>query len=45
MSKKERCGADASGTINREDFGVSFGKSMGFNQEVKLQIQIEALRQ
>ena len=45
QSKKERCGADASGTINREDFGVSFGKQLGFNQQVKLQIQVEALRQ
>ena len=45
QSKKERCGADASGTINREEFGVSYGKNLGFNQEVKLQIQVEALRQ
>ena len=45
QSKKERCGADASGTINREEFGVSFGKPMGFNQEVKLLIQVEGLRQ
>ena len=45
QTKKERCGADASGTINREEFGVSYGKNLGFNQEVKLQIQVEALRQ
>lgn len=44
MSKKEVCGADASAKINREDFGVSFGKQYGFNMDVKLQIQIEAVR-
>ena len=41
MSKKEVCGADASATFNRSDFGVSFGDKYGFKQEVKLQIQVE----
>ena len=41
MSKKEVCGADASATINRADFGVNFGEKFGFKQEVKLQIQVE----
>lgn len=45
MNKKETCGADASATINREDFGVSYGKAYGFNQEVKLAIQIEAVKE
>ena len=36
MSKKEVCGADASATFNRSDFGVSFGDKYGFKQEVKL---------
>jgi len=44
MSKKEVCGADASATINREDFGVSYGKAMGFNMSVKLLISIEAVK-
>jgi polyisoprenoid-binding protein YceI len=44
MTKKEVCGADASATFNRSDFGVSFGDKYGFKQEVKLQIQIEAGR-
>ncbi len=44
MNKKETCGADASATINREDFGVSYGKAFGFKQEVKLQIQVEAVK-
>jgi polyisoprenoid-binding protein YceI len=41
MSKKEVCGADASATFNRSDFGVNFGDKYGFKQEVKLQIQDE----
>ena len=44
LSKKEVCGADASATFNRSDFGVSFGDKYGFNQEVKLQIQVEGGR-
>ena len=42
MTKKEVCGADASATFNRSDFGVSYGDKYGFKQEVKLQIQVEA---
>ncbi len=41
MTKKEVCGADASATFNRSDFGVSYGDKFGFKQEVKLQIQVE----
>ena len=44
MSKKETCGADASGTFNREDFGVSYGKAIGFKMDVKLLISIEAVK-
>ena len=44
MAKKEVCGADASGKINREDFGIAFGKQMGFDMGVNLLIQIEALK-
>jgi polyisoprenoid-binding protein YceI len=44
MSKKETCGADASATFNRSDFGVNFGEKYGFKQEVKLQIQVEGVR-
>ena len=42
MSKKEVCGADASGTFKRSDYGVSYGEKYGFNQDVKLAIQVEA---
>jgi polyisoprenoid-binding protein YceI len=41
-SGKERCGADASAQLNREDFGVSFGKAFGFKMDVTLRIQVEA---
>ncbi len=44
MTKKEVCGADASGQFNREDFGVSYGKQLGFSMDVGLQIQIEAVK-
>jgi polyisoprenoid-binding protein YceI len=44
MIKKEVCGADASATFNRSDFGINFGDKYGFKQEVKLQIQVEAIK-
>lgn len=42
MTKAEFCGADAVGTFNRDEFGVGFGKQMGFKMETKLAIQVEA---
>ncbi|MDN4054160.1 YceI family protein [Massilia sp. YIM B02763] len=45
MLKREVCGADASATFKRSDFGVSYGDSYGFNMDVKLAIQIEAVKQ
>jgi polyisoprenoid-binding protein YceI len=44
MLKKEVCGADASGTFNRADFGVNFGQQYGFKQDVALHIQVEAVK-
>ena len=44
-TKKEVCGANASGRVNRKDFGVSFGEQMGFDMEVGLNIQVEAVRE
>jgi polyisoprenoid-binding protein YceI len=41
MKKKEFCGADATTTIDREDFGITFGKNFGFKMDVKLDIQVE----
>ncbi len=39
---KEVCGADAGAKLNREDFGVAFGKQLGFNMNVTLRISVEA---
>ncbi|MDY6947533.1 MAG: YceI family protein [Pseudomonadota bacterium] len=44
MSKKDTCGADASARINRDEFGVDYGKAYGFKQDVELQIQVEAVK-
>jgi polyisoprenoid-binding protein YceI len=44
MLKREVCGADASGSFSRADFGVSYGQQYGFKQEVLLRIQIEAIK-
>jgi len=41
QTKKEVCGADASATFNRSDFGITFGDAYGFQMWVKLQIQVE----
>jgi polyisoprenoid-binding protein YceI len=43
--KREVCGADAAGTFNRADFGIAYGTKMGFSPEVKLAIQVEAVKQ
>jgi len=42
--KKEHCGADLSGTINRADYGVSYGDKYGFRMDTKLAIQVEGIR-
>ena len=44
MNKVETCGADAYGNFKRSDFGLNFALDMGFSPEVKLRIQVEALR-
>ena len=41
MTKKEVCGADASATFSRSDFGVNYGEAYGFKMGVKLRIQVE----
>jgi len=45
MLKRDYCGADASGSFNRDDFGLSAGKEYGFNMNVDLRIQAEAIAQ
>jgi polyisoprenoid-binding protein YceI len=44
MDKKEHCGADASATLNRADYGIGFGDKYGFKMDVKLGIQVEGVR-
>jgi polyisoprenoid-binding protein YceI len=44
MSKKDVCGADASGSFKRDDFGIDYGKALGFDMNVKLQIEVEAVK-
>ena len=41
VTKKEICGADASASLERSEFGVNYGDSVGFKMWVKLQIQVE----
>jgi len=43
MLKREMCGADAMGTFNREEFGLTAGKDYGFKMDVALRIQVEAV--
>jgi polyisoprenoid-binding protein YceI len=42
--KKEVCGADASGTFSRYDFGVTYGQKFGFKPDVVLHIQVEGVK-
>jgi polyisoprenoid-binding protein YceI len=41
MTHKEVCGADASASFDRSDYGVNFGQAYGFKMWVKLEIQVE----
>jgi polyisoprenoid-binding protein YceI len=43
LFKRELCGADAYGTLQRDQFGLDAGKNWGFRMEVGLRIQVEAL--
>jgi polyisoprenoid-binding protein YceI len=44
MNRKMTCGADAVGTLNRDEFGVDYGKDFGFKMNTKLLITIEAAK-
>src|SRR5258708_27158066 len=44
MLKKQVCGAHASGSFNRADFGVNYGQQYGFNQSLVLHIQVEGVK-
>ncbi|WP_077036961.1 YceI family protein [Pelomonas sp. KK5] len=43
MLKRELCGADASGSFRRDEFGLDVGKDYGFRMDVGLRIQVEAV--
>jgi polyisoprenoid-binding protein YceI len=43
MLKREFCGADASVSFKRDEFGLDAGKAYGFNMDVALRIQVEAV--
>jgi polyisoprenoid-binding protein YceI len=44
MLKREVCGADAFGTLDRADFGINSGQQYGFKMETTLRIQVEAIK-
>ena len=44
LKPRERCGAEASATFDRSEFGIDAGKSFGLDMKVSLQIQVEAVQ-
>ena len=44
MLKRELCGADAFAVFQRDQYGLSAGKDWGFNMDVTLRIQVEAIK-
>ena len=45
MLKREVCGGDFETTIDRTQFGVNYGIDWGFPKNVRLLIQVEAIKQ
>lgn len=45
MLKREVCGGDFEATIDRTAFGMAYGIDWGFPKDVKLVIQVEAVKQ
>ena len=43
LNKRELCGADGSATFDRAAFGLEAGKDYGFDMDVRLRIQVEAV--
>ena len=43
LNKRDWCGADATATFRRDDFGIDAGKDWGFDMDVTLRIQVEAV--
>lgn len=44
LYKRQLCGADASASFDRTDYGLVAGKDYGFDMRVTLRIQVEALK-
>lgn len=44
MVKRETCGGDFEGTIARSEWGITWGLSFGFEDVVKLLVQVEAIK-
>lgn len=44
MNRRMTCGADAAATFNRDEFGVDYGKALGFRMATRLLITIEAVK-
>jgi polyisoprenoid-binding protein YceI len=45
MLKREVCGGDFEATIDRTAFGMNYGVEWGFSKNVRLVIQVEAVKQ
>lgn len=44
LNQRDWCGADASATFRRDEFGIDAGKEYGFDMNATLRIQVEATR-
>ena len=45
MLKREVCGGDFETTLKRSDWGVSYGLTYGIPDNVRLLVQVEAVKQ
>jgi polyisoprenoid-binding protein YceI len=45
MLKREVCGGDFEGTLDRTAYGMSYGIDWGFPKDVRLVVQVEAVKQ
>jgi len=45
MLKREVCGGDFEGTLDRSQFGMNYGLDWGFPKNVRLVVQVEAVKQ
>ena len=44
LKPRQRCGAEASASLDRAAFGIDAGQSFGLDTKVSLQIQVEAVQ-